>query len=123
MTISKKQVLEAINFLKSIPARKWITDELTLDFDPQHIGKFHCAIGHLAINPASPFYKRAHVNGSKVSTSMQHHDEVFGIKLNRFCAELTGKHLADANNHPQIVGQKTPRGASLKLLRQVYKEM
>jgi len=121
--ITKAQVLKALNFLKTIPARKWIKREQTLNFDPKNIGKFHCAIGHLVVNPTSPFYKKNHVSFSGACANVKDNDKVFGIRLHRLCCAITGRYLGDVNNDPKLIGQKTPRAASLKLLKQVYKEM
>lgn len=121
--ITKAQVLKAINFLKTIPAKKWVKFEQTLRFDPKNIGKFHCAVGHLNVNPASPFYIKKHVSQDGATTNTKHNSEVFGMRLHWLSASITGKYLADVNNDPELIGQKTPRAASLKLLKQLYKLM
>lgn len=55
-TLTKEDYEKAISFLSTLPEESFIKHEQTLGFAQENIGKFHCVLGHLYLNPASPFY-------------------------------------------------------------------
>jgi hypothetical protein len=48
-------VKNIIKFFNTLPESSFIKYEQTLGFKQKNIGIAHCAVGHLFINPASPF--------------------------------------------------------------------
>lgn len=67
--VTKSQLEKAIRFLKTIKEKNFIQFQQTLKFKRENVGKFHCVLGHLYVNPTSPFYKPELLNLGGVSTS------------------------------------------------------
>lgn len=55
-TLTKEDYEKAISFLSTLPEESFIKHQQILNFRKENIGKFHCVLGHLYLNPASPFY-------------------------------------------------------------------
>ena len=116
--LNKSNLLKAIEFLKSIPSGQWTKCEQTKDFDPKNIGKSHCFIGHLAVNPASPFYDEKLVSPEKTEIYNKDH---FAFTLNRLPSLSTPIHRV--NNDPSLNGSKTSKAAVMKVLKKLTKEI
>lgn len=93
MKITKAQITKAIAFLETIPEKGWCVMAQTKDFDAKYVGKCHCVIGHLSVNPNSPFFKKSHVDEASTCT-----DKAFGIQLSRYVRNEVGDSIASINN-------------------------
>lgn len=68
--LTKQDYETAIGFLNTLKEENFVKDEQTYQFDPVFIGKKHCVLGQLYVNPASPFFDRNNLSNSR-TTSLQ----------------------------------------------------
>lgn len=117
MKITKAQITKAIAFLETIPEKGWCVMAQTKDFDPKNVGKCHCVIGHLSVNPNSPFYKKSHIDEFCTCT-----DEAFGIQLSRYVDDRVGDNIAHINNWGNDkYKQRSPKKRVLACLNDLIK--
>jgi len=103
--MKKSTIEKAVKFLETVPEDQWCKFTQT----DKH-GR-HCAIGHLGVNPKSPFYDESIIFlGECVSDGT-------AIDLQLKCNNKLGIYLAEANNYPEKVDAKNPKEASIKLLK------
>lgn len=114
--ITKREIKRAIKFLDTLPDEAWTVREQTKNDDPAFIGKCHCAIGHLSVNPKSPFYKKEFLCYDGTTTGPG--DDDFGCMVNNLAKLKLGVYLSEANNgRPGIkYTQPTPKERSIALL-------
>lgn len=99
----KELILTAIEFLGGIPEDHWCTEQQTKDWSVENIGRCHCAFGHLAVNPASPFFGSLPLSHSKTTSSLGARDDGFKEaeprRIHIMVIEKTASNLADINNY------------------------
>jgi hypothetical protein len=102
LNITEADVQKAIDFLESISYREYCVQEQTENWNKENIGKSHCALGHLGVNPASPFYDPAMIvndTGSVVHQLAVVDNKSFPMRLNRLAEYLTGITMVAVNNN------------------------
>src|SRR5687767_7570199 len=105
--ITKTNINRAIRFFQKLKPESWCIEAQTFKCNVKNVGICHCAIGHLCVNPISPFYKKELLNGAGIECG---EDAAFGIQLNYECYKMMGLYLAQVNNcRISVYQQDTPK--------------
>lgn len=110
--ITKEMVSDVIKYIKTIPQKGFNQGQQTLEFNPKNIGKNHCFIGWIGVNPASPLYEEDKVCYERTTAR----SNSLAIRFNALSREVLGKKLHMINNN-------APKGEVKTTLLEALKEM
>lgn len=78
----------AREFLNNLDEDSFCQWEQTKNFKSENIGINHCALGHLYVNPSSPFFNSELVNNTYDSDSFVDKGAIYTGKINPIIIEL-----------------------------------
>lgn len=93
--MNKGNIKKAVKFLEGLEEDNFCRFEQTKEFKRKYVGECHCVVGHLFVNPKSPFFvlSKLNIEGTSVSA--------FGC-IEKYFAEdssIFGYNLIKENNY------------------------